>query len=206
MTQVAREAYALRSGEYIEHLGSIATVHPADLELVTRWARQVSGPVLDAGCGPGHWTAHLAGVGVDVCGVDGVREFVDHARAAHPGCRFLEADLGALPFGEESTSGVLAWYSLIHHEPEQIGELFAEFARVLRPGGQLLLGFFHGERVVKFDHVVTPAYYWTAESLAERMRVADFEVIETHTRTGPGHRPHGAIVARLSTDPGGDLI
>lgn len=200
MTRRAREAYGRRSGEYIEHLGTISTVHPADLGLVTGWACQVGGPVLDAGCGPGHWTAHLADSGVDVRGVDGVSEFVDHARAAHPGCRFEEADLGALPYADASMSGVLAWYSLIHHEPHEIGSPLAEVARVLRTGGQLLLGFFLGEHVDRFDHAVTPAYRWSVEALAERMQMAHFEVIETHTRTGPGHRPHGAIVARLSTE------
>ena len=200
MTREAREAYARRAGEYIEDLGAISTVHPADLELVTRWARQVGGPVLDAGCGPGHWTAHLAGAGVDVRGVDGVSEFVDHARAAHPGCRFEQADLDALPLGDASASGVLAWYSIIHHQPEGIGVPLAEFDRVLRPGGQMLLGFFHGELVERFDHAVAPAYRWSIGALAERLRVAHFEVIETYTRTGPGHRPHGAIVARLSTE------
>ncbi|MFS4488542.1 class I SAM-dependent methyltransferase [Dietzia kunjamensis] len=200
MTREAREAYARRAGEYIDHLGAISTVHPADLELVTRWARQVGGPVLDAGCGPGHWTAHLAEAGVDVGGVDGVSEFVDHARAAHPGCRFEQADLEALPLGDASISGVLAWYSLIHHQPEGIGVPLAEFTRVLRLGGQLLLGFFHGDPVERFDHAVAPAYRWSIGKLAERVRMAHFEVIETYTRTGPGHRPHGAIVAHLSTE------
>lgn len=200
----AREAYARRAAEYVEHLGAISTVHPADLELVTRWARQVDGPVLDAGCGPGHWTAHLAGAGVDVRGVDGVSEFVDHARAAHPGCRFEQADLEALPLEDASVSGVLAWYSLIHHEPEGIGVPLAEIARALGPGGQVLLGYFHGvesgvTEAARFDHAVTPAYRWPVESLVERMRVARFEVIETYTRTGPGHRPHGAIVARVAS-------
>ena len=46
----------------------------------------------------------------------------------------------------------------------------------------------------------TGGHMFPAQALAERLRVAHFEVIETYTRTGPGHRPHGAIVARLSTE------
>ena len=109
MTREAREAYARRAGEYIDHLGAISTVHPADLELVTRWARQVGGPVLDAGCGPGHWTAHLAEAGVDVGGVDQVPESVSHARRAHPGCRFDVGDLDALPRSHGEVAGIIAW-------------------------------------------------------------------------------------------------
>ncbi len=44
----------------------------------------------------------------------------------------------------DSIGGVLAWYSLIHHEPSTIQRALGEFARVLRPGGGLLLGFFVG--------------------------------------------------------------
>ncbi|POH62612.1 hypothetical protein C3B61_17385 [Cryobacterium zongtaii] len=49
-------AYALRATEYAEQLGSMTSVHPLDLQLVTGWADRLDGPVIDAGCGPGHWT------------------------------------------------------------------------------------------------------------------------------------------------------
>lgn len=212
MTRRAREAYARRAGEYIEHLGAISTVHPADLELVTRWARQVEGPILDAGCGPGHWTAHLAGEGADVRGVDGVAEFVDHARRTHPGCRFELGDLDALPLPDNGVSGALAWYSLIHHEPDALQVPLREFARILRPGGHLLIGFFHdpaaeeseGAGAARFDHAVAPAYRWSVEALSGQLGMAHFEVIESYSRAGPGYRPHGAIVARLTDENPGE--
>lgn len=201
MTREAREAYARRAGEYIELLGEITSVHPADLELVIRWARGVDGQVLDAGCGPGHWTSHLVEEGVDARGIDGVAEFVEHARAAYPGCRFERSRLEALPYADASMSGVLAWYSLIHHDPAALQAPLREFARILRPGGHLLTGYFHWPRpecsgVSLFDHAVAPAYRWSDEAMIAQLRMADFEVIETHTRAGPGHRPHGALVAR----------
>ena len=97
----------------------------------------------------------------------------------------------------------MAWYSLIHHEPGSIQLALREFARVLRPGGGLLLGFFIGQEVKPFDHAVARAYWWSAEAISEELRIAGFQVIETHTRTGfrPKPRPHGAILARLATDP-----
>lgn len=211
MTRQARAAYAQRVGEYIDLFGDISSVHPADLELVTRWAHAVDGAILDAGCGPGHWTAHLVGEGVAARGVDGVVGFVDHARRVHPDCRFDVADLDALPLPDARFEGVLSWYSLIHHEPEDVQTPLREFARILRPGGHLLLGFFHGAEeqgsgaensgAERFDHAVTPAYRWSIKALTEQLRMADFEVTETYTRTGSRHRPHGAIVARLSTGP-----
>src|ERR1041384_1204975 len=42
------------------------------------------GPVLDVGCGPGTVTAHLAGLGVDVSGVDLSPRMVAPSRRLHP--------------------------------------------------------------------------------------------------------------------------
>lgn len=193
--------YTERAAEYAAQLGTMASVHPADEHLVTAWAAGHDGPVLDAGCGPGHWTAHLAAAGRDVVGVDAVSAFVDHARSTYPGLRFEVGNLGALPDADGAYGGVLAWYSVIHHEPARLPAVFGEFARVLRPGGGLLVGFFTGDTVEPFDHVVTTAWHWNPEALAAVLHTAGFDVVETHTRTVPAAhpRPHGAIVARRRT-------
>ena len=191
-------AYARRAVEYSEQLGSMTAVHPVDLELVTGWADRLEGPVIDAGCGPGHWTGYLADRGVKIRGVDLVPSFIDHARLEHPHVSFAVGDIGTLPDAAGSIAGVLAWYSLIHHELGALRDALAEFARVLRPGGELLLGFFEGAALEQFDHAITTAYRWPVYALSDELHSAHFDVIETHTRTGPGYRPHGAILARVS--------
>ena len=177
----------------------MSTVHPADEHLVTSWAAQVDGPVLDAGCGPGHWTAHLTERGGDVRGVDQVPAFVEHARVAHPGLPFDLGSVDALPYAAGRFAGVLAWYSLVHHEPSTLRRPLDEFARVLRPGGHLLVGFFVGAEVEPFDHAVVTAWRWSVEALTEQLRASGFTTVEAHTRVAaaPGPRPHGAVLARL---------
>ncbi|MBF4582329.1 class I SAM-dependent methyltransferase [Curtobacterium sp. VKM Ac-2865] len=192
-------AYARRAGEYAEHLGRVSSVHPSDVHLVTTWASCVEGPLLDAGCGPGHWTAHLAGQGFDVRGVDQVPAFIDHARRADPDGSFTLGSIDVLDEPDDTYGGVLAWYSLIHHDPRTIRRPLDEFARVLRPGGRLLVGFFVGDALEAFDHAVVTAWRWPADLLARELEAAGFDVIETHSRTAVSGtpRPHGAIVARL---------
>ncbi|POH70826.1 SAM-dependent methyltransferase [Cryobacterium zongtaii] len=193
-----RAAYARRAAEYAEHLGLITSVHPSDLQLVTGWADRLDGPLIDAGCGPGQWTGYLAERGVRIRGVDLVPGFIDHARRAYPEVSFAIGDIGALPEPPGTVAGVLAWYSLIHHEPKSLRDALSEFARVLRPGGELLLGFFEGPVVEPFEHAITTAYRWPPAALSDELRAAHYDIIETHTRTGPGHRPHGALRACLS--------
>ncbi|KDP92633.1 MULTISPECIES: class I SAM-dependent methyltransferase [Clavibacter] len=204
MTGPVADAYAARAAEYAERLGTLDAVHPADLALVTTWAHGITGSVLDAGCGPGHWTALLASRGLDARGVDLVPAFVAHARAAHPRVPFEVGDLDALDAGDGALGGALAWYSLIHHAPDRIDVPLAELARVVRPGGGLLVGAFAGPDGIAdaepFDHAVTRAWRWSPDELAARIDAAGFEVDEVHTRISTRQRPHLAIVARRRTD------
>ncbi|MGW0176278.1 class I SAM-dependent methyltransferase [Rhodococcus sp. NPDC003322] len=191
-----RASYSARSQEYVDLFGSIASTHPSDRALVSSWAATLTGPVLDAGCGPGQWTDFLAERGLAARGIDLVPEFIDRARTQYPDLSFEVGGFEALDAATGSLGGVLSWYSLVHHSPQDIRTPMAEFARVIRPGGGLLVGFFEGETLDSFDHAVTTAHRWPAAELGRELATAGFEVVETHTRTGTGHRPHGAIAAR----------
>lgn len=189
-------AYATRAAGYIALLGSMSAVHPSDRALVDAWAAKLHGPVLDAGCGPGHWTAHLAARGLDARGVDLTPAFIEHARVAAPGIPFSVGSIDHLDAQDGSLGGILSWFSVIHHEPDRIGVPLTEFARALRPGGLLLLGCFDGATVKPFDHAVVRAYRWPASEMRRQLDAVGFEIVSTHRRSEPGRRPVAAIVAR----------
>ncbi|MBD4514950.1 methyltransferase domain-containing protein, partial [Xanthomonas citri pv. citri] len=88
-------------------------------------------------------------------GIDPVPEFIDDARARFPDVAFRVGRAEALDVYDASVGGILAWYSLIHTDPSQLTAVFGEFARVLRPGGSILVGFFAGVDLTRFDHAVT---------------------------------------------------
>ncbi len=103
------------------------------------------GPVADVGCGPGRITAHLRQCGVDAFGIDLSPGMIDVARRDHPDLRFEVGSMTDLRLSDASVGGVVAWYSLIHVPDDEIGSVFAQFRRVLRPGGRVLLGFHVGD-------------------------------------------------------------
>lgn len=196
VNEVSRAAYSHRATEYIELLGSVTAMHPSDLQLISTWAGDVDGEIIDAGCGPGHWTNFLAEQGLDARGVDLVPEFISHARNTFPGVDFTLGSLDSLDVGMGSIGGILSWYSLIHHEPETIRVPLREFSRALTPGGTLLIGFFEGPVVEEFAHAVTRAYRWPVDDLGAELSATGFDVVESHVRKTAGHRPLAAIVAR----------
>lgn len=191
-----REAYGRRAEEYADMFGSLAAMAEPFRTLVSRWAGDVSGRLIDAGCGPGQWTDFLRGEGCDIEGVDLVPRFVEIARSRFPGNPFRVAELDALGVPDSSVAGILSWYSIIHTDPGDVPRVLREFARCLRDDGTLLLGMFEGPRVEPFAHAVVTAYFWSIEEMSRQLVESGFRVETTESRTEPGRRPHAAIVAR----------
>lgn len=192
-------AYDARAAEYIAIAGDIDRMDAADRALIAAWRDATRGALLDAGCGPGHWTRLLHDGRREAIGVDVSDAFVATARVRHPHLRFERASFRALPFEEAAFGGVLAWYSLIHTPPDDVPAVLAELARVLVPGGSLLIGHFDGPPRTAFPHAVTEAYFWDAAALGELLVDAGFAVASHERRDRmPGEtsrRPHGSVTA-----------
>ncbi|MBO0981282.1 class I SAM-dependent methyltransferase [Microbacterium sp. SD291] len=172
-----------------------------DRALIETWRDVTPGLLLDAGCGPGHWTDLLGHGGREVRGVDLSQQFIASARSRHPHLTFDVGSFRDLPLDDSSAGGILAWYSLIHTPPLDTPAVLAEFARVLVPGGSILIGFFEGEPREPFAHAVAPAWFWSPEALAELLADAGFAVDAIHRRGREvgeiSVRPHADITATL---------
>ncbi|MFC4549673.1 MULTISPECIES: class I SAM-dependent methyltransferase [Halorussus] len=95
--------------------------------------------VLDAGCGQGTPVLRrLDAVGPAV-GVDFSREQLRLARTNAPGASLARGDMTALPFDDDAFDAVVAYWSLIHVPLADHPTVVEEFARVVRPGGRVLL-------------------------------------------------------------------
>jgi SAM-dependent methyltransferase len=176
-----RRSYDTTADAYAEWIRDELAAKPFDRSVLAVFAELVRGPVADVGCGTGRITAHLAGLGVDVSGVDLSPGMLAVARRTHPGLTFTEATMTALPIADGTLGGVVAWYSTIHVPDEDLPAGLAEFRRVLRPGGLLQLAFQAGtgveHRTRAADHDVSLTFHHRQpDAMADLLRANGFTV------------------------------
>lgn len=117
-----------------------------ELPILTDFAAQVGagGQVLDVGCGPGRVTALLRSLGLAAFGIDLSPGMIEIARRDHPELRFEVGSMTALDLPDGELAGIVSWWSVVHLPTDGLAEAFAEFHRVLAPGGRLVVGFHVG--------------------------------------------------------------
>jgi ubiquinone/menaquinone biosynthesis C-methylase UbiE len=191
----ARAVYEALADRYVEFAGteiSAATEAPLDRSLLRAFVDLVntgtSTRVADVGCGPGRAAAFLATHHLDVVGVDPSPAMLAAARIAHPDIQFEKGQLDDLPVPDASLAGVVCWYSIIYTPPEYLGGAFAELARILRPGGYLLLAFQagSGEPVLRTEALGTAvsltSYRHSLSAVASRLEDYGLSVRATALR------------------------
>lgn len=99
------------------------------------------GRAVDAACGTGRHSKTLVQLGHSVTGVDSSPQMLATARIALPSATFHEGTLTAIPLADASAD-LLVCSLVLTHVPD-LRPVFAEFARVLAPGGQLVTSDLH---------------------------------------------------------------
>jgi ubiquinone/menaquinone biosynthesis C-methylase UbiE len=161
------------------------------------------GEVADVGCGPGHVTAHLVALGLDAFGVDLSPGMIALARASHRHLRFEVGSMTSLSSFDSSLAGIVARYSTIHLTNAELPVAFAEFRRVLSPGGYVLLDFQVGnERIDRTEAYGRPvaitAFRRPVATVVSALGDASFEVVAQLTRAPDSREkvPQCHLIAR----------
>lgn len=149
-----RRSYDRVAGHYADAFADELDRKPLDRALLALVARDVrsagQGPLGDLGAGPGHVAAWLATTATPVVAVD-----LSPAIAALAPARFgVPAACGtltAVPLGTAALDGAVALYCLIHLDDDHIVAAAHEFARIVAPGGPLLVAFHTGPDLRHLD-------------------------------------------------------
>lgn len=144
----ARDTYDHLAGGYDEITGAAIREHyewPAVESLLPPLDGQ---RVLDAACGDGHYAERFVDAGADIVGVDASPEMVERARErfADRDVPVHEADLtdGLPALADESFDLVVCPLALEH--VADWTSVYAALARVLRPGGRVVVSTSHPVR------------------------------------------------------------
>lgn len=144
--------------------------------------------VIDIGCGLGSEITYLGGRGWKAVGVDLSAAALRRASSDIGPCSFVRADALWLPFPDRSFGLAIDRGCFHYLAPDQWSRYAAEAARVLRPGGRLLLRAClnsQGRRNAVTEPGIRSAFAdWMVDELADADLVSD-------TRTMP------ALVVRL---------
>lgn len=144
-----RTSYDADADGYAEEVRGLLDGNPYLRASLALFAELVGGAggglVADVGCGPGYVTHHLHQLGVDVVGIDLSPEMIAIARRDYPDLRFEVGTMTDLDLADDSLTGVLAFWSVIHVPDHALPTVFGQFRRVLRPGCPLLVGFHVGD-------------------------------------------------------------
>lgn len=128
------------------------------------------GLTLDAACGTGRHTQYLASLGHSVIGVDSSPDMLAKARAKVPEGEFHCADLHLLPVPDDHVDVVVCALALMH--VPDLAAAFAEFVRVLKPGGHLMVSDWRGLMGTIALPVVRPGPDGRPGYIASRARLA----------------------------------
>ncbi|MDX6282689.1 MAG: hypothetical protein QOH03_3760 [Kribbellaceae bacterium] len=186
-----RASYDALAAEHADAVLSPLDDRPLDRALLATFAELVQagggGPVADVGCGAGRVTILLSRLNLDAFGIDLSPGMLALARQNYLELRFDEGSMLDLQVPDGSLGGVLAYYSIIHIPWEQRAKLFAEFHRVLAPGGVLMFVFQVGhERAQRTEYAGTAIeldfYRQQPDEVAGLLREGGFEVWMTAVR------------------------
>lgn len=164
--------------------------------------------VLDAGCGTGRMSRYIADRRCRVEGLDLSSNMVAMARRDHGDLVFTVGSLADLPYSNCQFDGVMLWYSIIHTSPSGQQQIFDEVARVLRPGGHVLVGFQGGqgtrdvsEAYRQFGHEIQlERHLYTADQVTAQMLAAGLSEVCRLVRRAQGRERDDQAVLLAKAD------
>ncbi len=146
--------------------------------------------VLEIGSGPGEISAFLSRLGVNCLGTDLSPQMIEQARQYFPHIQFEVQDFFKLTYDAGSFAAVVGFYALVNITPEEVGRVFQEVWRVLKPGGLFMFSFhiFEGQDSAReddfFDQPGNPLtfYFFKVDDIKQAVEAVGFQTQEVIIR------------------------
>lgn len=135
--------------------GANPAVETSRKVLATMLEGAPTGTALDAACGTGWNAAHLEELGYEVIGVDATEAMLEVARIKVSRATFRLGNLESLPVADASVDVITCSLALTH--VAELTPAVAEMARVLRPGGWIVLSDIHPYAVMLGGAAIFPS-------------------------------------------------
>lgn len=156
------------------------------MEILAEFLDSLSEPdrILDAGCGCGNPVLSRISTSATGVGIDISSEQLRLAKGNVPDAVLSQGDMTQLPFETGTFDAVVAYWSLIHIPMDDHEAVIDEFARVLRPGGRVLVcegtNEWVGDNPNWLDAGVEMQWNIAgAEKTRHQLRDAGFEVVDS---------------------------
>lgn len=202
------------AGQDVRGLLGIARTSP--LTGIIERALPAAGRILEAGCGLGQYVILLRERGRDVVGADWSVDALARCRAAAPGTPVAVMDLARLAMPSGAFDAYVS-LGVVEHDPAGPAAILAEAARVLRPGGRILVSvpYWNGVRRIGTPYLARQGrtlkaaggefyqYAFTRGELRRALEAEGFRVLGFHPYD-PARmiRPALRWVARRRRRPG----
>lgn len=157
--------------------------------------------VLDAGCGAGVPVTQFLCEGFRVTGIDISAEQLNLARQNVPRATILHQSMIDLDFAPQSFNAITCFYALIHVPREHHARVLANFNRVLKQGGYLLLITGNEDLLDDVDNFFGAEMYWSHYDRAislQMIRNAEFEIVWDKVVSDRPSGSHTLVLARKS--------
>jgi ubiquinone/menaquinone biosynthesis C-methylase UbiE len=195
-----RTCYDVTAEMYSRDLADDMVARPLERGMFQAFSELVGpGTVGDVGCGPGHVAKHLASLGMDVLGVDVSPAMLEQAKRRWPDGKLQLASMYQLPFPNGAWAGAISLYATLHCTADERRRAYRELARVVRPGGYVMHGFYVSAQdlppgsIYHLDKwfgykVDVDVYFHGIDDAAEEMTLGGFEVVAALVREPLNHK------------------